>query len=109
MAKRHSIHFFALQEDVLGVLTAFVAYATWAAFVGNNYYVKPYISPFYSPCVAWQCGRAGVHGAGSVPHVHIHVYPAYNDVPSLSTTAKEVPVEELEKVAAEIRAKLPAR
>lgn len=47
--------------------------------------------------------------AGSVPHLHIHVYPAYYDVPSLSTTAKEVPVEELEKVAAEIRAKLPAK
>ena len=46
--------------------------------------------------------------AQSVPHLHIHVYPAYNDVPSLSTTAAEVPVEALEKVAAEIRAKLPA-
>ncbi|NIJ08697.1 diadenosine tetraphosphate (Ap4A) HIT family hydrolase/pimeloyl-ACP methyl ester carboxylesterase [Sphingomonas vulcanisoli] len=47
--------------------------------------------------------------AQSVPHLHIHVYPAYGDVPSLSTTAKEVPVAELEKVAAEIRAKLPPK
>jgi hypothetical protein len=53
------------------VLTLFVAYATWAAFIDGNYYVKPYISPFYSPCVAWQCGRATVHGAGGVPHVGI--------------------------------------
>jgi hypothetical protein len=55
----------------VSVLTAFIIYATWAAIVGNNYFVKPYISPFYSPCVAWQCGRAGVHGAGQVPHVGI--------------------------------------
>jgi hypothetical protein len=54
-----------------GVLTAFVAYATWAAFVDGDYYVKPYISPFYSPCVAWQCGRHTVHGAIGVPHVGI--------------------------------------
>ncbi len=53
------------------VLTAFVIYATWAAFIDGNYYAKPYISPFYSPCLAWQCGRATVHGAAGVPHVGI--------------------------------------
>jgi len=30
-------------------LTAFVVYATWAAFQGNHYEWGPYISPFYSP------------------------------------------------------------
>ena len=45
--------------------------------------------------------------AQSVPHLHVHVYPVYNDVPSLSTTAKEVPLAELENVAAKIRAALP--
>ncbi len=45
--------------------------------------------------------------AGSVPHLHVHVYPVYGDVPSLSTTAREVPVAELEQVAAKIRAALP--
>jgi len=53
------------------VLTAFVVYATYAAIVGGDYYIKPYISPFYSPCLAWQCGRATVHGATGVPHVGI--------------------------------------
>lgn len=41
-----------------GVLGAFVIYATWAAFVGKNYYVEPYLSPFYSPCIAEICDHA---------------------------------------------------
>ncbi|WP_174273177.1 alpha/beta fold hydrolase [Sphingomonas bacterium] len=45
--------------------------------------------------------------ASSVPHLHIHVYPAYGDVPSLSTPAKEAPLAELEPVAAKLRAALP--
>jgi hypothetical protein len=31
------------------VLSAFVVYATWAAFQGNHYESGPYLSPFYSP------------------------------------------------------------
>ncbi len=31
------------------VLTAFVVYATWAAFQGEHYTYGPYLSPFYSP------------------------------------------------------------
>ncbi|HUF12820.1 MAG TPA: hypothetical protein VMN78_06970 [Longimicrobiales bacterium] len=30
-------------------LTAFVVYATWAAFQGDHYWYGPYLSPFYSP------------------------------------------------------------
>jgi hypothetical protein len=30
-------------------LSAFIVYATWAAFQGNNYRFGPYLSPFYSP------------------------------------------------------------
>ena len=30
-------------------LSAFVVYATWAAFQGNHYEFGPYLSPFYSP------------------------------------------------------------
>ncbi len=37
------------------VLAAFVAYATWAAFANSHYYRRPYISPFYSPCLAASC------------------------------------------------------
>jgi hypothetical protein len=34
---------------VFGVFSAFVAYATWAAFQGAHYTWGPYLSPFYSP------------------------------------------------------------
>ena len=42
------------------VLTLFVAYATWAAFVNKSYYVgaaqgRDLISPFYSPCLTASC------------------------------------------------------
>jgi len=42
------------------VLTAFVAYASWAAFVNKNYYAgaslnRDLISPFYSPCLTESC------------------------------------------------------
>jgi hypothetical protein len=30
-------------------LSAFIVYATWAAFQGEHYYYGPYLSPFYSP------------------------------------------------------------
>ena len=30
-------------------LSAFIVYATWAAFQGEHYYSGPYLSPFYSP------------------------------------------------------------
>lgn len=45
------------------VLLSFVAYSTWAAFQNANYYVRPYLSPFYSPCVATICDHARA-GAG---------------------------------------------
>jgi hypothetical protein len=34
---------------VFAVLSAFVVYATWAAFQGDHYTYGPYLSPFYSP------------------------------------------------------------
>jgi hypothetical protein len=42
------------------ILTAFVVYSTWAAFVNKNYFVggamhRDLISPFYSPCLAASC------------------------------------------------------
>lgn len=40
------------------VLLSFVAYSTWAAFQNANYYARPYLSPFYSPCLATICGHA---------------------------------------------------
>ena len=44
------------------VLLAFIVYATWAAFVNADYYKAPYISPFYSPCLATNC----VPGSGEI-------------------------------------------
>src|SRR3954468_23210798 len=43
-------------------LSAFIVYATWAAFQGNHYTFGPYISPFYSPEIF-----------GSSPHAWFHV------------------------------------
>ncbi|MGI8753473.1 MAG: hypothetical protein ACR2MN_14390 [Acidimicrobiales bacterium] len=55
------------------VLLSFIAYSTWAAFQNANYYFKPYLSPFYSPCIASVCNSArsgAVHGL-HVPNVGI--------------------------------------
>ncbi|UGY93450.1 hypothetical protein [Streptomyces gobiensis] len=38
----------------LGLL-AFIVYATWRAFANAHYYAAPYVSPFYSPCLAENC------------------------------------------------------
>jgi hypothetical protein len=43
------------------VLLLFVVYSTWAAFQGTNYYAAPYLSPFYSPCVADSCVPGSAH------------------------------------------------
>jgi hypothetical protein len=56
------------------VLSSFVVYATWAALVNGDYYSKPYISPFYSPCLANICGGNAhhyIHGAAGVPHLSV--------------------------------------
>lgn len=37
------------------VLGGFVIYGTWVAFIDADYYAKPYLSPFYSPCLTAGC------------------------------------------------------
>jgi hypothetical protein len=37
------------------VLGAFVVYGLWVTFSNDNYYTRPYLSPFYSPCLAANC------------------------------------------------------
>ncbi|MCY4489072.1 MAG: hypothetical protein OXF11_18420 [Deltaproteobacteria bacterium] len=49
---------------VLG-LGAFGVYATWAALQNGNYYAAPYLSPFYSPCLAINCEHVSVPLFGS--------------------------------------------
>ncbi|MFB6843323.1 hypothetical protein ACFCXS_00390 [Streptomyces sp. NPDC056373] len=36
-------------------LLAFIVYSTWRAFANTDYYAAPYVSPFYSPCLAENC------------------------------------------------------
>jgi hypothetical protein len=47
------------------VLGAFTIYATWAALVNRDYFADPYLSPFYSPCLAANCRYADVKLFGS--------------------------------------------
>jgi hypothetical protein len=37
------------------ILVAFIVYSTWRAFENAHYYLDPYISPFYSPCITTHC------------------------------------------------------
>ena len=37
------------------VLVLFIVYSTLRAFENANYFVEPYISPFYSPCITTAC------------------------------------------------------
>ncbi len=39
----------AVPAVVFTILSAFIVYATWAAFQGREYTYGPYLSPFYSP------------------------------------------------------------
>src|SRR4051812_44072640 len=57
-------------------LSAFVVYSTWAVFVGDHFFIgsrtgssahAPYISPFYSPCIAGDaCGPVKTPVIGNV-------------------------------------------
>ena len=38
-----------------GTLVLFVIYSTWRAFENAHYYASPYLTPFYSPCIATGC------------------------------------------------------
>ena len=42
-----------------------MAYALWAALQNGNYYAAPYLSPFYSPCLAASCAHVSVPLVGA--------------------------------------------
>ncbi len=46
-------------------LGAFVVYATWAGLQNGHYYVAPYLSPFYSPCLSANCAYQSLPLIGS--------------------------------------------
>jgi hypothetical protein len=50
---------------VVVVLGGFAIYATWAALQNAHYYFAPYLSPFYSPCIAANCVHKSVPLIGS--------------------------------------------
>ncbi len=59
------------------VMTAFVVYATVAAFYNKDYYYAPYISPFYSPCLVAGChlsAQGYTHARVNVPHLTVLGY-----------------------------------
>src|SRR5919197_3917822 len=47
------------------VLTLFSVYALFAALQNGSYYVAPYLSPFYSPCLAQNCEHPTLPLVGS--------------------------------------------
>ncbi len=50
---------------VVAVLGGFGIYATWAALQNAHYYVAPYLSPFYSPCLSANCKHVSLPLIGS--------------------------------------------
>ena len=46
-------------------LGAFGIYATWAALQNAHYFFEPYLSPFYSPCLATGCAHPTIRLIGS--------------------------------------------
>lgn len=44
-----------LPLTIVVVLGSFIAYSTWAALQNAHYFVAPYLSPFYSPCLSKSC------------------------------------------------------
>ena len=55
-------------------LSAFVVYATWAAFQGDHYYADPYLSPLYSPVLFT---KTTVPGAAPVSHAWFGAWPSW--------------------------------
>lgn len=64
-------------------LLAFIVYSTWRAFANADYYAAPYVSPFYSPCLAENCApmhagpNADLFGGwwGISPAIIILIFP----------------------------------
>jgi hypothetical protein len=46
-------------------LGVFAVYATWAALQNAHYFIEPYLSPFYSPCISTNCTHADIPLIGS--------------------------------------------
>lgn len=49
----------------VAVLGGFVLYGLWVTFLNKDYYADPYLSPFFSPCLADNCDHQTVGVVGS--------------------------------------------
>ncbi len=56
---------------VVTVLGAFMVYSFWAALQNAHYYARPYLSPFYSPCLTTECLHVTVPLFGKLPPLPI--------------------------------------
>jgi len=52
-------------------LGAFIVYSTWAALQNGYYFVPPYLSPFYSPCLSTDCLHVTAPLLGKLPQLPI--------------------------------------
>jgi len=59
------------------VFSLFVVYTTWAAFQGNHYLYKNYLSPFYSPVVFTTPDSMHVAGAAPESHAWFGAFPSW--------------------------------
>lgn len=50
---------------IVVVLVSFGIYSFWAALQNAHYYAAPYLSPFYSPCLAVNCAHVTIPIVGS--------------------------------------------
>jgi hypothetical protein len=58
------------------VFTTFVVYTTWALWQAKNYYVDPYLSPFYSP-VLFTNANLNVVGSAPLEHAWFGTWPSW--------------------------------
>jgi len=66
----------------VAVLVLFIIYSTFRAFQNKYYFVEPYISPLYSPCLSTGCAKTGAPHLGIfrdwwilTPAIFILVFP----------------------------------
>ncbi len=77
--ERRDLWWFEPAAVVIG-FTAFVIYAAWAGTTTAGYYYDPYLSPFFSPCIASNCeyvtfGTPWITGWTLAPAIFIVGFP----------------------------------
>src|SRR5438876_10969196 len=60
-----------LPLTVVVVLGSFGVCSTWAAFQNAHYFIAPYLSPFYSPCLYRSCLHPS--SGGGLPEISLPI------------------------------------